>query len=187
MSGENERLHAAVLVAPTSERRTARKARRQAAARLQAERTKAEREAAEAKAAAERQERKATTFLQAAGEAGSASLRSAGRLRVPRHRDTSATLAGAYPFVAEDGLGSDEVFVGQDQYSGGSCLCDPWVLYARGIITAPNPSQTTLSQPVRKQPLMALNLRERIRQWNRRGWRGCCPVRRFLSPRSPTK
>ena len=58
--------------------------------------------------------------------------------RPPRHQDTPATLGGAYPFVAEGGLGSDGVFVGQDLYSGGSFVYDPWVLYARGIITAPN-------------------------------------------------
>ena len=39
---------------------------------------------------------------------------------------------------AERGLGSDGVFVGQDLYSGGSFVYDPWVLSARGIITAPN-------------------------------------------------
>lgn len=65
-----------------------------------------------------------------AGEAGPASLLSPGRSRVPRHQDKSATLAGAYPFVAEGGLGSDGVFVGQDLYSGGSFVHDPWVLYA---------------------------------------------------------
>lgn len=47
-------------------------------------------------------------------------------------------LAGAYPFLAEGGLGSEGVFVGQDLYSGGSFVYDPWVLYANGIITAPN-------------------------------------------------
>lgn len=47
-------------------------------------------------------------------------------------------LAGAYPFLAEGGLGSQGVFVGQDLYSGGSFVYDPWVLYARGLITAPN-------------------------------------------------
>ena len=138
VSGEKERLHAAVLVSPAAERRKARKARRQAAARLQAEQVRVEREAAKAKALAEREERKSTTFLPAAGEAGPAALRSPGRLRLPRHQDTSATLAGAYPFMAEGGLGSDGVFVGQDLYSGGSFVYDPWVLYARGIITAPN-------------------------------------------------
>ncbi|WP_456236347.1 ATP-binding protein [Acidipropionibacterium acidipropionici] len=30
------------------------------------------------------------------------------------------------------------MFVGQDLYSGGSFVYDPWVLYARGLITAPN-------------------------------------------------
>ncbi|MCT1555896.1 ATP-binding protein [Corynebacterium sanguinis] len=57
---------------------------------------------------------------------------------MPRHQDTSATLSGAYPFVAEGGLGSSGVFVGQDLYSGGSFVYDPWVLYANGVITAPN-------------------------------------------------
>ncbi len=139
MTGEEpETLHTAVLVAPARERRRLRKQRRQAAARLQAEQRAAERAAARAKADAERAERKATTYLPAAGAPGHAQLRSPGRFRLPRHQDTSATLAGAYPFLAEGGLGSDGVFVGQDLYSGGSFVYDPWVLYARGVITAPN-------------------------------------------------
>jgi hypothetical protein len=56
---------------------------------------------------------------------------------LPAHQDTSATLAGAYPFLAEGGLGGG-VFVGQDLYSGGSFVYDPWVLYQGGVITAPN-------------------------------------------------
>lgn len=83
-------------------------------------------------------ERRATIVLPKAGEPGPAALRTPGRLRLPRHQDTSATLAGAYPFLAEGGLGSDGVFVGQDLYSGSSFVYDPWVLYARGLITAPN-------------------------------------------------
>lgn len=139
MTGEEpETLHTAVLVAPAKERRRLRNQRRQAAARLQAEQRVSEREAARAKADAERAERKATTYLPAAGEPGPAQLRSPGKFRLPRHQDTSATLAGAYPFLAEGGLGSDGVFVGQDLYSGGSFVYDPWVLYARGVITAPN-------------------------------------------------
>jgi len=47
-------------------------------------------------------------------------------------------MAGHYPFLAEAGLGSSGVFVGQDLYSGGSFVYDPWVLYQRGLITAPN-------------------------------------------------
>lgn len=65
-------------------------------------------------------------------------LRTRGRLHLPKHQDTSATWAGAYPFLAEGGLGTDGVFVGQDLYSGSSFVYDPWVLYARGQITAPN-------------------------------------------------
>jgi hypothetical protein len=135
---EPETLHTAVLVSPAKEQRRLRRQRRQAAARLHAEQHAAQREAARAKADAERAERKATTYLPAAGEAGPAQLRTPGRFRLHRHQDTSATLAGAYPFLAEGGLGSDGVFVGQDLYSGGSFVYDPWVLYARGLITAPN-------------------------------------------------
>ncbi|QHC66353.1 ATP-binding protein [Rathayibacter sp. VKM Ac-2759] len=135
---EREQLHTSVLVAPASERRRLRKQRRQAAAHLQAEQRRTEIAEVKAKAEAERAERRATAYLPAAGEPGPAALRSPGRFRLPRHQDTSATLAGAYPFVAEGGLGADGVFVGQDLYSGGSFVYDPWVLYARGIITAPN-------------------------------------------------
>ena len=79
-----------------------------------------------------------TVTLPRAGEPGPAALRTPGRFRLPRHQDTSATLAGAYPFLAEGGLGSEGVFVGQDLYSGSSFVYDPWILYARGLITAPN-------------------------------------------------
>ena len=83
-------------------------------------------------------ERRAAVVLPRSGEAGPAALRTPGRPRIPRHQDTSATLAGAYPFLAEGGLGSDGVFVGQDLYGGSSFVYDPWVLYAQGLITAPN-------------------------------------------------
>ena len=134
---ERERLHTAVLVAPAKEKRRLRKQRRQAAAQLAAEQHHREAQAQREKAAAERAEQKATHYLPAAGESGPAALRSPGRFRLPRHQDTSAMLAGAYPFLAEGGLGSQGVFVGQDLYSGGSFVYDPWVLYSRGLITAP--------------------------------------------------
>ncbi|MGO2665422.1 ATP-binding protein [Mycetocola reblochoni] len=135
---EAERLHTAVLVAPSKERRRLRTQRRQAAARLLAEQRQRELAEAKAKKTAERAVRKATRYLPAAGDPGPAALRSPGRFRLPRHQDTSAMLAGAYPFLAEGGLGSQCVFIGQDLYSGGSFVYDPWVLYANGIITAPN-------------------------------------------------
>ncbi|HEY9566263.1 MAG TPA: ATP-binding protein, partial [Nocardioides sp.] len=132
------RLHSAVLVSPKRERRRDRKARKLAARDLLARDRAEQKTVARAKADALTAERKATVLLPKAGERGTAALRTPGRLRLPRHQDTSATLAGAYPFLAEGGLGSDGVFVGQDLYSGSSFVYDPWVLYARGLITAPN-------------------------------------------------
>lgn len=135
---DQERLHTSVLVAPAAERRRLRKQRREAAARLRAQQRQAEKHALRQKAEAERAERRARQYLPAAGEPGPAALRTPGRFRLPRHQDTSATLAGAYPFLAEGGLGADGMFIGQDLYSGASFVYDPWVLYQRGIITAPN-------------------------------------------------
>jgi hypothetical protein len=139
MNGWNEgRLHSAVLVSPRRERRRDRRTRRAAAQSLLAEDRETRKAAAKAKHDALATERRATVMLPKSGEPGPAALRTPGRLRLPRHQDTSATLAGAYPFLAEGGLGSDGVFVGQDLYSGSSFVYDPWVLYARGLITAPN-------------------------------------------------
>lgn len=139
MTGRREdRLHSAVLVVPGGERRRDRRARRQAAKALLVEDRASRKLAATVKADALAAERRATVLLPRSGEPGPAALRTPGRLRLPRHQDTSATLAGAYPFLAEGGLGSDGVFVGQDFYSGSSFVYDPWVLYSRGLITAPN-------------------------------------------------
>lgn len=135
---DDEKLHASVLVAPASERRRYRKQRRQAANQLHREQRQQRMDEAKARAEAEKAERAARQYLPAAGEPGPSMLRTPGRFHLPRHQDTSATLSGAYPFVAEGGLGSSGVFVGQDLYSGGSFVYDPWVLYANGVITAPN-------------------------------------------------
>jgi hypothetical protein len=131
-------LHSAVLVSPGRERRRDRRLRRAAARALMTEDREARRAAAKHKAEEIAAERRATVVLPRSGEPGPAALRTSGQLRLPRHQDTSATLAGAYPFLAEGGLGSDGVFVGQDLYSGSSFVYDPWVLYERGLITAPN-------------------------------------------------
>jgi hypothetical protein len=79
-----------------------------------------------------------TMALPAGGEPGPAGLRTPVRFRLPAHQDTTATLGGAYPFLAEAGLGSEGVFVGQDMFGGASFVFDPWVLYRKGVITAPN-------------------------------------------------
>nr|WP_237462814.1 ATP-binding protein [Leucobacter chromiireducens] len=131
-------MHTAALIAPAGESRKHRQARKKAATQIERNARQVEQAAARDKYEAERAERRATNFLPAAGEARADALRTPAKFRLPRHQDTSATLAGAYPFLAEGGLGADGVFVGQDLYSGGSFVYDPWTLYARGIITAPN-------------------------------------------------
>ncbi len=78
------------------------------------------------------------SFLPAGGEDGPAALRSWRRFRVPAHRATSDIIAGAYPFLAEAGLGSAGVYIGQDAWSGGGFCFDPWVLYQQGVLTNPN-------------------------------------------------
>ncbi|WP_314129988.1 hypothetical protein [Schaalia odontolytica] len=102
----DEQLHTAVLVAPAKERRRLAKQRRRAAAALVAEQKKDRMDQAKARQEAARAEARATTYLPAEGEPGPAGLRSPGRFRLPRHQDTSAMLADAYPFLAEGGLGS---------------------------------------------------------------------------------
>lgn len=135
---DQARLHSAVLVAPRRESRRDRRARKSAAQWLLAQDRSARKATARARADELAAERRSTVVLPKSGESGPAALRTPGRLRLPRHQDTSATWAGAYPFLAEGGLGIDGVFVGQDLYSGSSFVYDPWVLYSRGLITAPN-------------------------------------------------
>src|SRR5699024_7293819 len=135
---EKERLHTSVLLAPTSERRRARKERRQAAVRIATAKRTAEQEEAKRKLAIERAERKATGLLPAAGEPGPAALRTPGRIPLPKHPDPPATLAPQYPYPAEGGPGSNRVFIGQDLFSRASFVYDPWVPYQAGVITAPN-------------------------------------------------
>ena len=77
-------------------------------------------------------------ILPAGGEPGPMAGRSLRRLTLPAHRATSDVVAGAYPFLAEAGLGPDGVYIGQDAWSGGGFCFDPWVLYQRGILTNPN-------------------------------------------------
>jgi len=134
----DEHLHSTVLVSPRRESRRDRKLRKAAARSLLAQDHEAQRARARQQADTLTAERRTTVVLPHDGEPGPAALRTPGRFRLPRHQDTSATLAGAYPFLAEGGLGSEGVFVGQDLYSGSSFVYDPWVLYARGLITAPN-------------------------------------------------
>ena len=132
------KLYSTVLVETGKGDRKAMRQRQRAARQVLAQDQATTRAEAKARYETERAEARATTYLPRSGESGPATLRSPRRFRVPAHQDTSATLQGAYPFLAEGGLGSSGVFVGQDLYSSGSFVYDPWVLYQRGIITAPN-------------------------------------------------
>ena len=60
-----------------------------------------------------------------------------GRLRLPAHRESSATLAGAYPFLAAPAPNTG-VPIGTDTLTGSVFAFDPWTLYAAGVLTNPN-------------------------------------------------
>jgi hypothetical protein len=134
----DKKLYSTVLVGRAGQHRRDRRAARRAAAHAYAADAAQRKAAARAEAETERAERAATTYLPRSGDSGPAGLRTWRRFTLPAHQDTSATLAGAYPFLAEGGIGSNGVLVGQDLYSGGSFVYDPWELYRQGLITAPN-------------------------------------------------
>ncbi|MFP8941717.1 ATP-binding protein [Streptomyces fenghuangensis] len=66
----------------------------------------------------------------AAGRPGPASARGS-RLKLPAHRMTTATAAGAYPFLAEGGLGAEGLYIGRDVHAEAAFCYDPFVLYGR--------------------------------------------------------
>lgn len=135
---EPRRLHTSVLVNSGKISRRDRKTRQHAAAKRLATDAAERKAAARDQARAERAEAKATRYLPAAGEPGPATLRTPVRFKARPHQDTSAVLRAAYPFLAEGGLGSNGIFIGQDLYSGGSFAFDAFELYRQGVITAPN-------------------------------------------------
>lgn len=118
-------------------RRERRRASKQAR-EVEAAARKAEAAAKQAVIDAVKAERKQAEYLPRAGELGPDALRSYRPLKVQQHRATSEVLGGAYPFLAEAGLGEKGVYVGTDSYSGAAFCYDPWVLYADGVLTNPN-------------------------------------------------
>lgn len=64
------------------------------------------------------------------GRPGPSSARG-GTLHLPSHRMTTATASGAYPFVAEGGLGADGIFIGRDVHAEAAFCFDPFSLYGR--------------------------------------------------------
>ncbi|MGK4906437.1 VirB4 family type IV secretion system protein [Streptomyces albus] len=64
------------------------------------------------------------------GRPGPASGRG-GRLKLPAHRMTTAIAAGAYPFLAEGGLGAEGIYVGRDVHAEAGFCFDPFALYGK--------------------------------------------------------
>jgi hypothetical protein len=150
---------------PGSDRRAA-KALRKAAARRLAEARRAEAGARRAAARAERQAAAATPALPPRGEAGPQALRALRPLRIAPHRATSEVVSVAYPFLAEEGLGTDGILVGQDAWSGAAFCYDPWVLYERGLLT--NPNIFLAGQIGRGKSMLAKSLASRCVAFGRR-------------------
>ncbi|MCC2276217.1 ATP-binding protein [Streptomyces sp. ET3-23] len=65
-----------------------------------------------------------------AGRPGPASARG-NKLRLAAHRMTTATASGAYPFLAEGGLGAEGIYIGRDVHAEASFCFDPFALYGK--------------------------------------------------------
>ena len=128
----------AALYVPAGASRRQRKAAARGAQRVETDQRRALMDRRRAEMAALSAEAKAAAYLPKRGEAGPAALRSVRPLKLQPHRATSEVLAGAYPFLAEAGLGSQGVLVGHDSWSGAAFCFDPWVLYEHGVLTNPN-------------------------------------------------
>jgi len=137
-SADLPKVHAGEFYCAANETRAGRRAQRSAAAQLSRQTRGRRRSEVRAAADAEQATKPNGGYLPAGGETGPAAQRSYRRFRVQPHRATSEVLAGAYPFLAEAGLGSDGTFIGQDAWSGAGFCFDPWVLYQGGVITNPN-------------------------------------------------
>lgn len=85
-----------------------------------------------------RQERAQAAYLPACGEPGRRQLHAYRQLKLHPHQATSNVLGSAYLFLADAGLGSRGLFIGQDAWSGSAFCYDPWVLYHDGVLTNPN-------------------------------------------------
>jgi type IV secretory pathway VirB4 component len=60
------------------------------------------------------------------------------RLRLRAQEETTAQIAGTYPFVAEHGFTADGAFIGRDRFTRGAFRFDPFELYRAGLLPNPN-------------------------------------------------
>lgn len=123
---------------PAGTGRRQRRAANRAAERVRAEAAKAAAAERAAAAAAEKAVRGNAAYLPRSGDPAPDQMHTYRPLRVQQHRATSEVLAGAYPFLAEAGLGEKGVYIGTDSWSGAAFCFDPWQLYTDQVVTNPN-------------------------------------------------
>jgi hypothetical protein len=87
--------------------------------------------------------------------------------RLQAHRATTAHLQGAYPFVAEGGLGARGSYVGRDLFGGSFCF-DPWELYAEGVLQ--NPNILVIGSIGSRKSTLVKTMLFRGQAFGRRGW-----------------
>ncbi|WP_322749532.1 MULTISPECIES: conjugal transfer protein TraC [unclassified Frankia] len=117
-----------------------------AARRERGEPQRGEREAARAERAAAGAERAAIRRARAALRRGEQAPRLVGphagrifhKLRLPSHMETTAQIAGIYPFVVDAGLSAPGMYIGRHVWSGDSFVFDVFELYRQQVIENPN-------------------------------------------------
>ncbi|MCK9894376.1 conjugal transfer protein TraC [Frankia sp. AgB32] len=69
---------------------------------------------------------------------GSFAGRAYHKLRLPAHMETTAQIAGIYPFVVDSGLDAPGMYIGRHVWSGNSFDFDVFELYRQQVIENPN-------------------------------------------------
>jgi hypothetical protein len=72
------------------------------------------------------------------GPAGPTAGRVFHRLRLRAQEETTAQVAGCYPFMVERGFQADGAYIGRDRYTRGAFRFDPFALYRAGELPNPN-------------------------------------------------
>ena len=88
-------------------------------------------------------------------------------MKLPAHRVSTAHLQAAYPFVSEGGLGGEGVYIGHEVLGGAFCF-DPWILYAKGVLT--NPNMVVAGQVGRGKSAFVKSYLWRQQAFGRRAW-----------------
>ena len=60
------------------------------------------------------------------------------RMHLRAQEETTAQIAGTYPFVAERGFQADGAYIGRDRFTRGAFRFDPFELYRAGLLPNPN-------------------------------------------------